>query len=132
MRALKTCLWITGVFFLLSIIGLFMPFSVWQSLAKFFGVEPFPDSPLLVYLIRAMSATYVGVGVFYIILASNPDKYRKLVLFSGIALVLLGLVCVISGQMLDLPAKWFLSDSLSCIILGFLIIVFWQKGSKAG
>ena len=132
MRALKTCLWIAGVGCLLSVFGIFLPISVWESLAKVFGIESLPNSPLFEYAARLMSATYVGVGVFFVILARHPMKYGVMVPFSGLAAVFLGIVCGIIGLAVGIPLLWFLSDSISCTVLGILIFVFWRKAKMAG
>ena len=127
MRALKICLWIAGVGCLLSVFGMFLPMSVFESIAKFFGIELLPDSPLLVYAVRLMSATYAAVGVFFIILALDPMKYGVMVPFSGLGAVFVGVVCAIAGLSTAMPLWWFLGDSLSCLVLGVLILVFWIK-----
>ena len=132
MRALKICLWIAGVLCLLSVFGMFLPISVWQSIAKVFGVQlVLPDSPLVEYAVRLMSATYVAVGVYLVILALNPMKYGIMVPFTGIAAVLLGVVCMITGVIVKMPVMWFLGDAIPCIVLGFLIVVFWQRAKLA-
>ncbi|MFB0524105.1 MAG: hypothetical protein ACETVZ_01090 [Phycisphaerae bacterium] len=127
MRALKICLWIAGVLCLLSVFGMFLPISVFESIAKFFGIESLPDSPLILYAVRVMSATYVGVGVYFIILALHPMKYGVLVPFTGLVAVALGVVCAITGAAVGMPVLWFLGDSLSCVVLGVLILVFWRQ-----
>ena len=127
MRALKICLWIAGVGCLLSVFGVFLPMSVFESIAKFFGIELLPDSPLLVYAVRLMSATYAAVGVFFIILAMQPMKYGVMVPFSGLGAVFVGVVCAIAGLLAAMPLWWFLGDYLSCLVLGVLILVFWIK-----
>jgi hypothetical protein len=30
-------------------------------------------------------------------------------------------------MVVGMPALWFLGDSLSCVVLGVLILVFWRK-----
>jgi hypothetical protein len=30
-----------------------------------------------------------------------------------------------------MPAKWFLGDTLSCLVLGVLILVFWQRARRS-
>jgi hypothetical protein len=130
MRALKICLWIAGILCLLSVFGIFLPISAWQSFAKIFGIESLPDSPVFVYAARLMSATYALVGVFFIILALDPMKYGVLVLFSGVASVLLGVVCAIVGLIAKMPNLWFLCDSSSCVVLGVLILAFWQRAKQ--
>ena len=130
MRALKICLWIAGVGCLLSVFGIFLPMPVFESIAKFFGIELLPDSPLLVYAVRLMSATYAAVGVFFIILALQPMKYGVMVPFSGLGAVFVGVVCAIAGLSTAMPLWWFLGDSLSCLVLGVLILVFWQQAKQ--
>ena len=130
MRALKICLWIAGVGCLLSVFGMFLPMSVFESIAKFFGIESLPDSPLLVYAVRLMSATYAAVGVFFIILALDPMKYGIMVPFSGVGAVFVGVVCAIAGLLTAMPLWGFLGDSLSCLVLGVLILVFWQQAKQ--
>jgi len=130
MRALKTCLWIAGVGCLLSVFGMFLPLSVLESFARAFGAQEFPDSPLVIYAARVMSATYVAVGVFFVILALDPMKYPVMVPFSGLAAVFLGLVCGITGLAVGMSPLWFLCDSLSCVVVGVLILVFWRKANQ--
>ncbi len=130
MRALKICLWIAGVGCLLSVFGMFLPVSAWESIAKVFGIESFPDSPQFMYAVRLMSATYAAVGVFFIILALQPMKYGVMVPFSGLGAVFVGVVCAIAGLLTAMPLWGFLGDSLSCLVLGVLILVFWQQAKQ--
>jgi len=130
MRALKICLWVTGVLCLASGVGMFSPVSAFESIAKFFGVESLPDSPLVLYAGRGMSATYVGVGIFFIILALNPAKYGVMVPFSGLCSVFIGAVCAITGIAVRMPALWYLGDSVPCLVLGVLILAFWRRAKQ--
>ncbi|MHC4533734.1 MAG: hypothetical protein ACYS6K_07265 [Planctomycetota bacterium] len=130
MRALKIFLWIAGIGCLLSLFGMVLPVSAWESITKFFGIESLPDSPQFMYAVRLMSGTYAGVGVFFIILALAPMKYGVMVPFSGVGAVFVGVVCVIAGLLTEMPLWWFMGDSLSCLILGVLILVFWQQAKK--
>lgn len=130
MRGLKICLWIVGILCLLSVLGMFLPVGVIESFVQLFGEQSFPDSPVFVYSLRLMSATYAGVGVYFIILAMEPMKYGIMVPFSGWAAVVLGIICAITGAAVGMPVMWFMGDSLSCLILGVLILLFWQKSKK--
>ena len=131
MRALKICLWIAGVGCLLSVCGMFLPISIIECIAKFFGIELLPDSPLFEYAARVMSATYAAVGVFFVILALNPTRYGVMVPFSGIGAVFVGVVCGTAGLTAAIPTWWYLGDSLSCVVLGVLILVFWHKTKQS-
>jgi hypothetical protein len=127
MRGLKICLWVAGIFCLSAVVGVFAPMSVWPRVTGLFGVESLPDAPVFVYFARLLSVTYGAIGVFFIILALRPEKYGVIVPFSGIVSALIGVTALITGTVVQLPAKWFLCDSLPCIVLGVLIFVFWQQ-----
>ena len=132
MRALKICLWIAGILCLLGVFGMFLPISVWESIAKFFGIESLhlPDSPLVEYAVRLMSATSVTLGVYFIILAQNPMRYGIMVPFTGLAAIFLGVACAITGLVAKMPVWWPLADSITCTILGALILVFWRQAQQ--
>ncbi len=130
MVALKICLWVTGIACLLCVAGVFTPVSSWEPVTKFFGVELLPDSPIFEYAARQLLAAYAGMGIYCIILALNPVKYGVLVPFSGIVCVLLGVLCWKTGIQVAMPPKWYLSDSLSSLILGVLILLFWLMAKK--
>ncbi|MHC4572130.1 MAG: DUF4345 family protein [Planctomycetota bacterium] len=132
MRGLKICLWIAGILCLLSVFGIFLPIRAIESLARAFGVQTLPDSPLVMYVIRAMSATYAGVGVYFVILALHPMKYGVMIPFTGLAAVFVGVVCGITGMVVGMPPLWFLGDFVSCTVLGVLILVFWRQAKMAG
>jgi hypothetical protein len=130
MRALKICLWTAGILCLLSVFGMFLPVRVVESIAKAFGAEAFPDSPVVPYVLRVMSATYVAVGAYFVILAQRPMDYGVLVPFTGLVAVFLGLVCAITGLAVAIPPLWLLGDALSCLVLGVLILVFWRQAKQ--
>ena len=130
MRGLKICLWIAAVACLMSAAGVFLPISVWESVAKVFGVELLPDTPVSEYMIRLMLATYSAIGVFLAILALKPLDYGIMVPFTALSSIVLGVVCVVTGFMVGMPTQWFLGDSLPCLILGVLILVFWKKAKQ--
>ena len=130
MRALKICLWIAGIGCLLSVFGMFLPVGAIESFVQLFGEQSFPDSPVFLYALRLMSATYAAVGVFFVILALDPMKYGVMVPFSGLGAVLIGVVCAIVGLLEAIPLWWFLGDSLSCVVVGVLIFVFWQQAKQ--
>ena len=127
MRGLKVCLWIAGIFCLSAVAGVFAPMSAWPRVTGVFGVESLPDAPVFEYIARLLSATYGAIGAFFILLALRPEKYGVLVPFSAVASVLIGAAALITGAVAGMPGKWFLCDSLPCIVLGLLIFVFWQQ-----
>ena len=57
-------------------------------------------------------------------------KYGVIVPFTGLAAVFLGVVCAITGLVVGMSVLWFLGDSVSCAILGVLILAFWQQANR--
>jgi peptidoglycan/LPS O-acetylase OafA/YrhL len=109
---------------------MFLPVSSWESVAGAFGTESFPDSPQVIYAARLLSATFTLVGVFLVILALDPLKYGVMVPFTGIAAVILGAFCAAAGLLAKMPTWWYLGDALCCLVLGVLILVFWQQANQ--
>ena len=131
MSGLKSCLWIAGIACLISVCAMFfLPLSTWESIAKYFGVESLPDTPVFVYVARLTSAMWTMIGVFFIILAMNPSKYDVMIPFSGLAMVFLGMVCWVTGLVMGMPSRLVLVDSLSGIVLGTLIFAFWKRNKR--
>ena len=132
MRALKICLWAGAAACLLLVFGLFLSISMLESIARTFGMDSFPDTPVIVYAVRVTSATYVAIGAFFLILALDPIKYGVLVPFSGVAAVFLGIVCFVYGLLAGMSFIWFAGDGLFCMAFGVLTLVFWRRAVAEG
>ena len=130
MRALKICLWVAGIVCVLSIFGMVLPVSSLKSISKLYGIESFADSPQFIYAIRVGLGTYAAVGIFFVILALDPLKYGVMVPFSALGAIFVGVVCAIAGLSTKVAFWWFMGDSLSCLIWGILMLVFWQQVKK--
>jgi len=127
MRGLKVVLWIAATGCLLSVLGLFLPMSALATIGSVFGVDELPDSPLFIYAVRVMSATYVTIGVFFLILALDPARYGILVPFGGAASVFVGVVFAVAGLAAGIPVSWWIGDALFCGVTGILILIFQRR-----
>jgi len=132
MKALKFCLWLTGIICLLSVLGMVLPIKHIEWFMGLFGIENLPDSPLFLYMLRSMCATYVGIGIFFTILALRPLAYGVLVPLSALFLIFVGAVCGVTGFLVKMPFKWYAGDLLSCVLLGLLILIFYPLAKKTG
>ena len=130
MRGLKICLWIAGIGCLASVGGLVLPIWAWKAITEAFGIASLPDSPQFMYAARLLSAMSGATGVFLIILALDPLKYGVMVPFTGVSAICLGVVCGVAGSATVMPAWWYLGDSLSCLVLGALMLAFWQQARQ--
>lgn len=127
MLGLKLCFWLAGIFCFLAAPGVFVPISAWPYFTQIFAVESLPEAQVFVFIVRLLSATYVGIGIFFILLALKPKLFGSILPFSGIATVLIGLACMITGLNIGMPVIWFLGDSMTCIVLGALILLLWPQ-----
>ena len=130
MRGLKICLWIAGIGCLASVGGLVLPIWAWKAITEAFGIDSLPDAPEFMYAARLLSTMFGATGIFLIILALDPLKYGAMVPFAGISAICLGVVCGVAGAMAAIPTWWYLGDSLSCLVLGALMLVFWQQARQ--
>jgi len=127
MRPLMMCLWTVGVLCCLGVVGLFLPMSVVSYLSETVVHQPLPETAAMAYMFRAMCATYVAIGVFYLILAVDPMAYGALVPFSGAAAIFVGVACGLFGLISGVAPLWFGGDFLVCTAFGLLILIFWRR-----
>lgn len=130
MRALKVCLWVIGVLCLIALVGLVLPMATLGSMAGAFGNATLPKAPVVTYMVRTVSATFVAVGVFFILLARDPMRYGVMVPFAGVAAVALGVVCGIAGAATGIPLLWYLGDCVSCLVAGALVLILWRRARQ--
>lgn len=131
MRALKICLWVVGVLCLLAVLGLLLPLSFWERMASKWGDEPIPKSPMFDYMVRQVSATYVLIGVFFIMIARDPLRYAAFVRLAGFGGIAMGVACFIAGCAVGLPLQYYAGDAVFSVLLGALIVWLLARASAA-
>jgi hypothetical protein len=121
LKALKVILWICGIGFMISFIFMLLPWSIIESLYRFFGEEPIPNIPTANYLFRISCALVGLIGIYFIILAQNPSHYRQLLIFSAVGLMACGVICVIVGLIVGISPSFLIGDGLFGIVLGIIL-----------
>jgi hypothetical protein len=101
-----------------------------ESFAKTVGVESVLDDAVSEYMRRLLMATFGAIGIYLAILALKPKAYGVLIPFTGIASIVLSVVCLVTGYKVCIPTLWYLGDGLSCVIFGVLVLVFWKKANQ--
>ncbi len=121
---LRIVLIVVGLLTLLfSLAGIFVP---WQNIVAWMSrwnvtLPAVPDSPITVYMFRAMSVTYAWAGFLFLLAATNLSKYLVLIRTLALASVCTGLACILVGSKLDLPPLVYWGDGVSCLVAGILI-----------
>jgi hypothetical protein len=131
MKALKLVLWIAAVGCLAAVPFMVLPWSVFDKITLVFGIEPVPDNPLVMYILKVSCGVYGLIGVFFIILARNPLAYGAMLDLAAYGLTLFGLLSLIVGSSLEVPLRVFAGDSLSGLVLGIMIIVLSIKVKRS-
>ena len=106
-----------------SLAGIFVP---WQNIVAWMSawnvtLPAAPNSPITVYMFRAMCVTYAWAGFLFLLAATNLPKYLVLIRTLALASICTGLACILVGTKLDLPFLVYLGDGVSCLVAGILI-----------
>ncbi len=121
---LKIVLIVVGLLTLVfSLAGIFVP---WQNIVAWMStwnvtLPAVPDSPITVYMFRAMSVICAWAGFLFLLAAANPPKYLVLIRTLALASICTGLTCILVGSKLDLRPLVYWGDGISCLVAGVLI-----------
>ena len=130
MKGLKVILWICGIVFLLGFILLLIPWRVMAHWCELIGIEVPLVAPVSVYITRLLLVCSGLVGIFFMILASDPLRYGPMLPLAGYGLILAGLVCLAYGLRYKLPAIMFAGDVVFSIVAGVLILLFRGRATE--
>jgi hypothetical protein len=86
------------------------------------GLGLMQSTPILMFMIREASYTYGMHGVSLLILASDVDRFRPLILLNGASFLLAGLVFFIIDYTSGMPIWWTIFDSLACGLFGAAVL----------
>jgi hypothetical protein len=132
MKALRLFLLLAGLMCLSGLAGVFLPMEAFAKLAARYGAGGDVARPFFEYLFRLLSATVASCGIFYLILAKNPERHGPLVAAGGGALVFVGAVVLGTGLSAGMPVIVTVLDFLGCAILGGLILAAWGAWGRKG
>lgn len=130
MRSLKFALWICASGCLAAIPFVVLPWEIIQDLCLWFGIEPIPDTPLLMYFLRGACGIFGLIGLYFIVLARNPLDYGPMLNLGAHGLIAFGLLALILGLSLKISLKIFLGDAIFGIALGIVITILSYRVQK--
>jgi hypothetical protein len=134
-RALVLLLRIVGVGSLFALVAVVMPTSWMVATHRWLGLGEMPTGPVVEYLARSLSAFYALFGAICLVLASDLERYRPLVRFLALAVVLMSLVVLGVDLAAGMPWWWSASEGPGGVVFGALLFVLarpaYSKGGTA-
>jgi len=132
MRALKTVLVMLGVVCLLSTApATVLPWSTMGHCLGILGLGVLTDDPLVVYCVRLSALGFALIGAFFLVLATNPVRYRPMLVLAVCGLWLMAAAAFVTGWLTDMWPRWYLVDFATCSIAALLILVLWPRQAEA-
>ena len=131
MKGLKVVLVVIGVLcFVSSAPGTVLPWSSLVRCAGVMGLEVPPEHPVVVYSMRVESLAFALIGIFFLVLASDPLRYRPMLVLAVCGLFAVAAVALVAGWLIQMQPLWYLGDAAGCAVAGVLILVFWPRGAE--
>ncbi len=128
MKGLKVVLVVIGVACLLSAPGLVVPWSTLVGWAELMGLEMPPGHPVILYGLRLTCLSWALIGVFFLVVASDPVRYRPMLVLAVFGCFATAAVALVAGGLTQMQPLWYLGDAVSSGVAGVVILAFWPRG----
>jgi hypothetical protein len=116
-----------GCLLTLAFAAVFLPTSWMAATHDWLGLGEFPAAPITDYLARSVSALYGFHGVLLFIVASDPVRYERIVLYLGVANIVFGLMLFGIDVHAGLPRWWTAVEGPPVAGLGVLLLYLRRK-----
>lgn len=107
----------------LTVVGVFLPWE-WATdhLERFGGSGEIPNDVMLNYWMRMASGAFGFVGVFFLVAAWNPHKYKNIIPILAYCSIAEGGILLFYGIKFGLPIFPFGPDVAIALVPGFSIL----------
>ena len=111
-----------GILLLLALPAVIMPFSCMKEVHRWLGMGELPQTPIVDYLARSLSALYAAHGFLLLFLARDLHRYLPLVkLLLWVALVFgAGMLAV--GIHAGMPRSWIVCEGPFVVALSLAML----------
>ncbi len=107
---------------ILAAVAVFMPFSWMDTCHQLLGMGELPDSPIVSYLARSLSAFYVWIGAFVLLISFDVRKHRQLISLFAASIFVMGGVAIWVDLASGMPPAWTWGEGPPMLIIGPLIV----------
>jgi hypothetical protein len=109
----------------LAFVAVVMPRAWMEASHRWLGMGEMPDAPVLMFMIRQASYVYGMHGVSLLVLASDVERYRRLILLNAVSFTLAAPVFFAIDYTAGMPLWWTVADSLGCALVG--VVLLWAN-----
>jgi hypothetical protein len=131
-KALVILLRFVGVGALFALVAVLMPMSWMAATHRWLGLGEMPTGPVVEYLARSLSAFYAVMGALCLVVAADPERYRPLVRFLGVASALMSVVLLGVDLAAGMPWWWSASEGPGGVVFGALLFVLARPADSKG
>jgi hypothetical protein len=122
LRLLRLFLGFAGLVWGVSIFGVFASWSVAVEALEGLGAQAIVYDRMLDYWLRMTAGAFALLGCWYLVLMIWPRKFHAAIPWFGGLMLVEGLILLVHGLRLSLPAFPFYWDTSACLIGGGAIL----------
>jgi hypothetical protein len=123
LRWLRICLGLAGVAWGVSVFGVFMSWPQAEAALKGLGAQSLAPDPMLDYWLRMTAGAFTLIGCWFLVLMIWPRRFAAAIPWAGGFMFLEGVILLVHGLRLGLPAFPFYADVSACLVLGGAILL---------
>lgn len=105
-----------------SIFGVVLPWSAASEALQGLGAQAIAYDPMLDYWLRMAAGVFTLIGCLFLLLMVWPARFREIIPWFGVLMLLEGVILLIHGIRLQLPPFPFYADTAACLLGGAAIM----------
>jgi hypothetical protein len=109
---------IVGFAAMSAIVPVFMPHAWMDACHDWLGLGPLPETPIIVYLTRSLSAMYAMHGALVLFISCDVRRFLPIVKCLAALGILFGAGMIALDCAVDMPLFWTLCEGPFVIVLG--------------
>jgi hypothetical protein len=122
LRLLRLFLGFAGLVWGVSIVGVFLSWSMAAEALEGLGAQAIVYDRMMDYWLRMAAGAFALLGCWYLVMMIWPRKFHAAIPWFGGLMLVEGLILLVHGLRLSLPAFPFYWDTAACLIGGGAIL----------
>jgi hypothetical protein len=114
----------------LAVVPVFMPHAWMDACHAWLGLDTLPETPIIVYLTRSLSAMYAFHAGLLWIVSRDVRRYAAIITYIALAVMVFGAVMLWIDVRAGLPLYWIAGEGPFTIGMGLAILILQRKASS--